>query len=98
MSNASDAADAERPFPSFEDLKSAQTIIWKSPAGVRLFWSLDGPFPEAISVMQDRHNPTSLTPYFSNGTWHPISQEPISVPKISSITVGVNELDDWEDV
>ncbi|KAH9216064.1 hypothetical protein DL95DRAFT_388074 [Leptodontidium sp. 2 PMI_412] len=97
MSNVSDAADAQRPFPSFEELKSAQTIIWKSPAGFRLFWSLDGPFPETISVMQDRHNPTSLTPYFSNGAWHPIAQEPISVPKISSITVGVDELDGWED-
>ncbi|KAH6714440.1 hypothetical protein BKA61DRAFT_605278 [Leptodontidium sp. MPI-SDFR-AT-0119] len=97
MSNATDAADAQGPFPSFEELKSARVIVSKSPAGFRLFWSLDGPFPEAISVMQDRHTPTSLTPYYSNGTWHPISQEPISVPKISSVTVGVNQLDHWED-
>ena len=46
--------------------------------------------------MEDRHSPSSLTPYISNGTFHPISQELNSEPKISSVIVGVTELDDWE--
>tara|TARA_R110002060_G_scaffold25592_2_gene35066 strand:- start:298 stop:636 length:339 start_codon:yes stop_codon:yes gene_type:complete len=61
MSNAS---GARLHIPSFEDLQSVNTAILKSPAGFRLFWTLDGPFPEAISVMKDRHCPDHLTPLF----------------------------------
>lgn len=97
MSNASDVSDAKPPYRSFEELRSARMFVSKSDAAFRLFWSLDGPFPEAISVMKDRHSPLSLTPYFSDGTFHPISQESISAPKISSVIVSVLELDTWED-
>lgn len=61
----------------------------------RILWTLDSPFPDAISVMKDKHSPTSLTP-FSDVTWHPISQEPISEPKFSAITVTVDEIQQWE--
>ncbi|KAB5528899.1 hypothetical protein GE09DRAFT_1148808 [Coniochaeta sp. 2T2.1] len=33
----------------------------------------------------------------SSGSWHPISQDPAMEPKLSSISVEVSELRDWED-
>merc|ERR1712225_90606 len=75
-SNPSDAAISNLPsYPTFEELFNVRTKVTPSTAGRRIFWELNGPFPAALHVMKDIHSPTSLTPYFSNGTWHPISQE-----------------------
>lgn len=68
----------------------------------RLFWPLDGPLSTSISVMKDAKSPDSLEPYFkqtSNGTgiWHTVSQMSLTKPKVSSITVSVNNLNVWED-
>lgn len=46
------------------------------------------------------HGPSSLEPYFQQtaegGIWHPISQLPMTEPKVSSITVRVDEFKTWE--
>lgn len=89
-------------YPTLEDLHSAQAVACKSSnAGDRIFWTLDGPLTTAISIMKDSHSPDSLEPYFQptpdgGGTWHPASKLPVSEPKVSSITVRVDELETWE--
>merc|ERR1711939_468365 len=81
-SNPSDAAISNLPsYPTFEELFNVRTKVTPSTAGRRIFWELNGPFPAALHVMKDIHSPTSLTPYFSNGTWHPISQESLCEPE-----------------
>ncbi|OBT76532.1 hypothetical protein VF21_05430 [Pseudogymnoascus sp. 05NY08] len=50
--------------------------------------------------MKTPHSPDSPEPYFQpdtggSGTWHEISQLPLTEPKISSVMVSVNELNLW---
>jgi len=51
--------------------------------------------------MSRPHDPDSLEPYFqpstSTGTWHAISQCPLTEPPVSSIAVRVYELEMWEE-
>lgn len=89
------------PYPTFEALRNAQVPVCGSfDSGRRLFWTLHGPLTTAISVMPDYYSPTSLEPYFQQtpegGIWHPISQLPVTEPKVSSIIVHVDEFDTWE--
>lgn len=58
-----------------------------------------------FSIMKSPRSPDSLEPYFqpdttssSTGTWHEISQLPLTEPKISSIKVSVYELNLWEEM
>jgi len=87
--------------PSFEELREAQQHIRHSPATKRLFWSLDGPLSTSIKIMENFSNPDSLEPYFRQTTggtsWHPISESPLTDPKMSSVTVHVYEFDWWEE-
>ncbi|KAH8906881.1 hypothetical protein BR93DRAFT_937815 [Coniochaeta sp. PMI_546] len=79
----------------------------------RLRWSLNGPLETSNSVMAHRKISPNLPPdepYYqptlsgngtagrSSGSWHPISQESLVEPKVSSIIVEVNELDLWEEL
>lgn len=72
-----------------------------SPGTKRIFWSLDGPLSTSIKVMETFFNPDSLEPYFQQTTgcnsWHPISESPLTEPKISSTTVYVCELLGWKE-
>ncbi len=75
-----------------------------SPDAKRLFWSLNGPLTTSVWIMEDAFSPNSREPYFRQTTgagtttsWHPASQSPLTEPKVSSITVSVNDLDEWED-
>ena len=104
-SNTGHAADAQPPtYPTLEELRSNLLPVAKSINGAdRIAWVLDGPLTTAISVLKDSHSPESLVePYFlqqtadGGGTWHPVSQLPVSEPKVSSITVQVSELEMWE--
>jgi hypothetical protein len=88
-------------YPTFEALKNAQLPVWGSFDSARcIFWTLHGPLKTAISVMPDYHSPTSLEPYFQEtpegGIWHPISQLPVTEPKVSSMIVRVDEFETWE--
>jgi hypothetical protein len=90
------------PYPTFAALRAAKQAVLPSAAGGKLlFWPLDGPTLETsgLAVMASPTNPDVRVPYYNatTGVWHPISQLPISEPRVSSITVRVSELQDWED-
>lgn len=103
-SNSSRPDEAQLPpYPSVEALVGGENHPRLTlDATQRLFWPLDGPLSTSISVMKDAESPDSLEPYFkqiSNGAgiWHPVSQMPLTEPKVSSVTVSVDTLDVWED-
>ncbi|KAK3947062.1 hypothetical protein QBC32DRAFT_103023 [Pseudoneurospora amorphoporcata] len=92
----------ERPFPSLKELQDAgvSRVIY-TPASQRLYWRFDGIFPTAISVMKNAKGAQDdLEPFFNpdTGTWHEISQLPLTEPKISSLEVSVFDLEGerWE--
>ncbi|OBT85707.1 hypothetical protein VE02_05947 [Pseudogymnoascus sp. 03VT05] len=91
------------PYPSFAALLGGENHPQLTHnATQRLFWPLDGPLFTSISVMKDAESPDSLEPYFKQtyngaGIWHPVSQMPLTEPKVSSITVSVDTLNVWED-
>lgn len=82
-------------YPAIEDLP-VQTVKKTPHAADRIFWDFDAPWPESISVMKDSKSPDSLTPYFQDGAWHEIAQEPLTEPKVSSITVVIDLFDYYE--
>ncbi|KAI0400816.1 hypothetical protein F4802DRAFT_583666 [Xylaria palmicola] len=88
----------EEKLPSYEDYYRALTPAVHTNETDRIFWTLNGPLHSSIWIMSRG----ALKPYAqetdeSNPTWHPISQCPLTEPKVSSITVQVYELDHWED-
>jgi hypothetical protein len=95
----------EPPYPSYIALRSDRLpLIFSPDAAQRLFWPLDGIFPIAISVMKTPRSPDSLEQYFQpdtkgsgNGTWHEISQMPLTKPKVSSVEASVYDLNYWEE-
>ncbi|KAI0191653.1 hypothetical protein F4808DRAFT_382483 [Astrocystis sublimbata] len=83
--------------PTYEELRAVLKPPIHTPEADRIFWTLNGPLHSSIWIIS--HG--SLKPYAlgadeANPTWHPISQCPLTDPKVSSITVGVNEIDRWE--
>ena len=99
----------EPPFLSFKELKNAgvRRVIY-TPAAERLYWEFDGVFPTstAISVMKNEKGAKDdLEPFFNpdTGTWHEISQLPLTEPKTSSFEVSVFDLEgrrwerDWDE-
>jgi hypothetical protein len=70
----------------------------------RIRWLLNGPLETAVTIM--RHHTiepddTDFEPYYRPGQgagssgWHPFSQLPYTDPKVSSLTLAVNPLDEW---
>jgi hypothetical protein len=96
----------EPPYPSYRELRGECLPVRLSPdVAQRLFWPLDGVFPTAISVMKTTRSPDSLEPYFQpdaegsgSGTWHEISQLPLTEPKVSSVEASVSDLNHWEEL
>ncbi|KFY36773.1 hypothetical protein V494_04982 [Pseudogymnoascus sp. VKM F-4513 (FW-928)] len=88
----------EPPYPSYKELRSNNVHVLFSPATKRLFWPLDGVFPTSLSVMKTPRSPDDLEPYFhlASSTWHEISQQPLTEPKVSSVEASVYELEQWE--
>ena len=90
---------SNRLIPPLAALRAAQQSVQPSAAGGKLlFWPLDGPTLETsgLAVMAGPTNPDVRAPYYNaaTGVWHPVSQLPISKPRVSSITVRVTELED----
>ncbi|OBT65800.1 hypothetical protein VE03_03314 [Pseudogymnoascus sp. 23342-1-I1] len=104
MATSQTSQQDEPPYPSYREIRSDGLPMILSPnAAQRLFWPFDGIFPASISVMKTSRSPKSLEPYVkpgtegnSGGTWHEISQLPLTEPKISSVEVSVYDLDQWE--
>jgi len=100
MATSQSSQPDETPYPSYRELRKNRVRVIFSDAIERLVWPLDGVFPTAISVMKTSHSPDSLEPYFQpdarsggSGTWHKISQWPLSEPKVSSIEASVSVLE-----
>lgn len=96
----------EPSYPSYRELQSDSVHVIVSPEVTqRLFWPFESVFPTCTSIMKTPHSLDSLEPYFqpdtsgsSTGTWHEISQLPLTEPRISSIKVSVDDLDLWEEM
>jgi len=74
-----------------------------SPAGKRLFWTLNGPLEDAIRVApSEYYDPGvfgSMEPYFGpDGIPHAVSQASLIEPPVSSATVRIQCIDDWEQI
>ncbi|KAH8698047.1 hypothetical protein GQ44DRAFT_633501 [Phaeosphaeriaceae sp. PMI808] len=89
--------------PSFEAACETHQQVLFTLDALRLYWTLNGPLTSAISVMDDKfYDPdVPLEPYCLQTEpsliWSSVAQSPLTEPKISSVTVGVEQLDDWED-
>ncbi|KAH8199949.1 hypothetical protein TruAng_005888 [Truncatella angustata] len=92
--------------PSYEAILSAHQSIHLTRDAKRLYWTLSGPLSTAIWVMEETfyHPDFPLEPYYCPATsemgaasWSPVSQSPLTDPKISSVTVRVDHLENWED-
>ncbi|KFA80150.1 hypothetical protein S40288_10942 [Stachybotrys chartarum IBT 40288] len=68
----------------------------------RLIWHLDGPIETAVYVIEDLADPLSPRHPYSISTpdgmvYHPIGETPLIEPRVSSITVKMTFLDEWEE-
>ncbi|KAK4104705.1 hypothetical protein N658DRAFT_492798 [Parathielavia hyrcaniae] len=71
-----------------------------SVAGKRLFWRLNGPLEAAIQVAPSEYYEPGdmMEPYFGpDGSPHPVSQESLLEPPVSSITARAGCFDRWEE-
>ncbi|WYZ35758.1 hypothetical protein EsH8_X_000405 [Colletotrichum jinshuiense] len=89
--------EEEAQLPSYEVLSADHRPPSLSPEARRLFWTLDRPLADSVWIMKDAYSPDSIEPYFCDQTWHLFSQSPLTEPKVSSITVHNDNLDEWED-
>lgn len=103
METSKPSQSKEPPCRSFEELLRNGLRVAFSPATKQLFWPLDGVFPSAISVMKTAHSVDDLEPFFrpdkegnGSGTWHEISQLPLTEPRVSSVEASVYDLEQWE--
>ncbi|KAF6817711.1 hypothetical protein CMUS01_12042 [Colletotrichum musicola] len=92
------------PFPSFEERRKANQPVALTIEAKRIFWKLQGPLPDNVSVTRDWRNRESPREPFahhdSEGNitrWHPVAQAPLTEPKVGSVTVSVDVLERWQD-
>ncbi|KAF1842322.1 uncharacterized protein K460DRAFT_409737 [Cucurbitaria berberidis CBS 394.84] len=87
-------------LPTYEDIRKAHQPIGPTRDAQRLQWTLEGPLSSAIRVMEDTYytSQTPSAPYFdkATATWSPVSQSALTEPKISSVNVCVEQLQEWE--
>jgi hypothetical protein len=104
MSSMSDFGqpDEAQLLPAYEALPREKRGL--SPDARRLFWSFNRPLITSLWIMETRKMPESRKPYFRQTTGgdattspHPASQSPLTEPKVSSVTVSVDELEKWDE-
>ena len=97
--------DSSAPLPSFEEQSSPQNPVMLNPDTRRIYWTLNGPLETAITVARDySFDPNEVPEPYYRGfsgdnrepTWHPFSQSPLSEPKVSSLRLYVDPLDEWD--
>lgn len=93
----------EPPYRTYKQLRIDEVRVEFISAVKRLFWPLEGVFPNAISVMKTAYTPDDIEPFFrpgaegpGGGTWHDIALLPLTEPKLSSIDVFLAEFEEWE--
>lgn len=86
------------PYPSYEEIRSNYQSVVFCDDFKRLFWPLEGVFPERFAVMKSRKGALeAMEPFLqSDGTWHEIASLPLTEPKISSVMASVPLLDEYE--
>lgn len=98
--------DTETLLPAFEDQDTPrnQDLLW-NPKTRRIRWTLGGPLETAISVARDRYfDPDEVPePYYQGvggddgkPTWHPFAKAPFTKPKVSSLKLYIDPLDEWD--
>lgn len=92
-------------YPSYEEFSQSHGVRHgpnQSRAFLRLVIRLEGPLSTAVSVMNEEEDPDAPWEPYCRETaadglvWHPISQEPLCDPAISSIQTKVWCLSDWQ--
>lgn len=101
MSDTGACQAEDTQMPSLDAHRSAQEPVSLSFEAQRLFWSLDGPLETSVHIMATESNPDSLEPCVQQTpedgtTWHPATEAPLTSPKVSSVTVHVDTIDEWE--
>jgi hypothetical protein len=98
-----DAQEADsRPaqYPTYTELFSSDVVPYPTLNAVRLVWSFSGSLETSLSVMASAYNTDVLEPYFQHtaggGSWHAISQSPLTHPLVSAVVVMVDDLELWE--
>ncbi|KAK2033271.1 hypothetical protein LX32DRAFT_102705 [Colletotrichum zoysiae] len=91
-------------LPSFEERRKANQPVALTTEAKRIFWTLQGPLPNHVSVVQDWRNRESPREPFAHQDsagnitrWHPIAAAPLTEPKVGSVTVRVDGLEQWQD-
>lgn len=86
--------------PAYEVYREARQPIGFSDDAKRLEWALEGPLHSAIEVMHDMKYDHDIPtePYgsqtVSTTIWHPISRSPLTDPKVSSVIVHIEGVED----
>ncbi|KAF6803403.1 hypothetical protein CSOJ01_10924 [Colletotrichum sojae] len=103
MSTASTSSPTA-PFPSFEERRKENQPVALTTEAKRIFWKLQGPLPDNVSVTRDWRNresprePLAFQDSAGNiASWHPVAQAPLTEPKVGSVTVRVDVLERWQD-
>lgn len=95
-----DSQDTD-PLPDFETLRKGRNTPRSTIEFCRVAWPIQGPLSTSLFVLDKQWEVDGPSePYFrrtsSGTTWHPVSQEPVTKPKVSSITVEVRDLEWWQ--
>ncbi|KAF6841149.1 hypothetical protein CPLU01_00710 [Colletotrichum plurivorum] len=92
------------PFPSFEERRKANQPVALTVEAKRIFWKLQGPLSDNVSVTRDwRDRESPREPFVHQDSagnitsWHPVAQAPLTEPKVGSVTVRVDVLERWQD-
>ncbi|KAL2020071.1 hypothetical protein VTK56DRAFT_8875 [Thermocarpiscus australiensis] len=86
---------AETTLPSYEEQDSPQNRVLLNPKTRRIRWTLNGPLETAITVARDWFfDPDKVPEPYHQG--HAFVQAPLTKPKVSSLKLYVETLDDWD--
>lgn len=85
-------------YPSFEERYDKRERVIFNDAFNRLYWPLDGSFPDAFRVMRTQRSANEVTEPLrqADGTWHEVALLAITEPKVSSIVAKLPMLDEYE--
>jgi hypothetical protein len=103
VSYNSDQLEGSSGAPSYEDANVTPGLVRFTHDARRLYWTMSGPLTSAIYVMDDKwYDPeVPLEQYCLQTqptlTWASIAQSPLTEPKISSVSVYISPLHEWED-
>lgn len=98
--------DFESHIPSFQTLlRRAQDSNGPRPKDAthlsRLYCNLEGPLPETLEVLDTERNADAPKEPYCQTTnpviWHSISQEPLTTPTASSVSVVIDDWEQYED-